>query len=247
MTDSSSIGVQTAAIGFRRATFASRAPGSRAAAIAAWSGVCAAVLATAGCTMNDPNPNVLLPGAPAVTTADIAVDLDAALSQIANQGYMHSPAFTQASTLYASTKDPVDIVEWITTAGDAAAAYAQISPEADAGPANVTLPTGSIVVRAVYNLPDSGLGGGVQYLTVLVKGPPGTNQAVGDWWFGVTDPNGNPCSSASADSACPIVFPDGGAEIGLAMDGTCDSCHTGRGGANDYLFGVPASARAPSL
>jgi hypothetical protein len=248
MTDLTSIGVWTTAIGSRQATFGLRTLGSRAAAIVGRAGAIVAALAAAGCTTNEPDPNALLPGAPSVTPPDIAVVTQTALSQIANQGYTQSPAFTQASTLYPSTKDPVDIVEWVSTAGDAAAGYAQISPEADAGPANVTLPTGTIIVRAVYNLPDAGgFEAGVQYLTVLVKGPTGTNQSVGDWWFGVTDPNGNPCSTASTYSACPIVFPDGGAEVGLPMTGTCESCHTGRGVANDYLFGVPPTARAAAF
>lgn len=191
-------------------------------------------LAAAACVFHDPDPNDLLQGAPQVSPPNIAVETQPALSQIANQAYRNSPAFTQASTLYASTKDPVDIVEWVSA--DAAALYAQIAPEADAGPANVTLPTGSIVVRAVYALPDAGSDGAVQYLTVIVKGPPGTNPSVGDWWFGVTDPNGT-----------PLPFPDGGPQVGLPMTGQCESCHTGRGGVNDFLFGVPVGDRAPSF
>jgi len=189
-------------------------------------------LAAAACSFDDPDPNELLDGAPQVTEPSIAVIPQVALSQIANQAYTKSPAFTQASTLYPSTKDPVDIIEWVSA--DAAAAYAQIEPDVDA--ANVTLPTGSIVVRAVYALADAGSDGAVQYLTVLVKGPPGTNQIVGDWWFGVTDPNGN-----------PLLLPDGGAEVGLPMTGECESCHNARGSANDYLFGVPATDRTASF
>jgi hypothetical protein len=191
-------------------------------------------LFAAACSFNDPNPNELLPNAPQVTIPDIAVDASTALTAIANQAYMASPAFTQASILYPSTKDPVDIIEWVST--DAAAAYAQISPDPDAGPANVALPTGSVIVRAVYDLPDAGYDGAVQYLTILVKGPSGSNPIIDDWWFGVTDPNGN-----------PLLFPDGGSEVGLGMTGQCDSCHTGRGSANDYLFGVPTAYRAPSF
>ncbi|HXX69537.1 MAG TPA: hypothetical protein VEK07_20300 [Polyangiaceae bacterium] len=189
-------------------------------------------LAVAACTFHDPDPNELLNGAPAVTEPSIIVDAQAALSQIANQAYTKSPAFTQASTLYPSTKDPVDIIEWVSA--DAAAAYAQIAPDVDA--ADVSLPTGSIVVRAVYALADAGSDGAVQYLTVLVKGPPGTNPIVGDWWFGVTDPDGN-----------PLLLPDGGPEVGFPMTGTCESCHNARGSSVDYLFGVPASDRASSF
>ncbi len=134
------------------------------------------------------------------------------------------------STLYASTKDPVDIEEWVST--PAASAYALISPEGT-GP-NVTLPTGSIVVRAVYPLADSGAKSVVQALTVIVKGPAGTDPDVDDWWFAVTDPNGT-----------PLLFPDGGAQVG-PMTQECHSCHLARGSANDFLFGVPAADRVPS-
>jgi len=203
--------------------------------ISRFSAASAIALSAAACAFHDPNPDELLDGAPPPTTPNIVVDAQAALSVIANQGYMVSPGFTRASVLYPSTKDPVDIVEWVST--DAAALYAKIDPDVDAAPADVTLPTGAIVVRAVYALADAGSDGAVQYLTVLVKGPPGTNQVVGDWWFGVTDPNGT-----------PQLFPDGGGpEVGLPMTSQCDSCHTGRGSANDYLFGVPQAYRAPSF
>lgn len=215
-----------------RLTPRSRRTGLRRAAILSLASLGA--LGAAGCSFNDPNPNDLLSDDAAFTTPDLVVDASAALAAIANQAYTSSPAFTQASSLYASTKDPVDIIEWVST--DAAAAYAQISPDEDAGPPNVTLPTGSIIVRAVYALPDAGSDGAVQYLTLLVKGPPGTDQIVGDWWFGVTDPNGN-----------PLPFPEGGPEVGLPMTSTCESCHNGRGSGNDYLFGVPAAARTPSF
>jgi hypothetical protein len=70
--------------------------------------------------------------------------------------------------------------------------------------------------------------GGVAKLTLMVKGPPGYNPDLGDWWFGETDPSGTPLTS------------DAGVLMGRLSQ--CYSCHLTR---NDdgYLFGVPSSDR----
>jgi hypothetical protein len=157
------------------------------------------------------------------------VDWPAVLASVANQSYASSGAFTQASIQYASAKDPVDITEWVSAS--AAAPYAKIDPRsADAG--GVVLPTGSVMVRAVYPLPDAGTNGAIEALTLMVKGPPGSDPDVGDWSFAVTDPNG-----------LPLPGPDGGLQEGPMVD-ECHSCHRDtRGAANDFLFGVPAPDR----
>jgi hypothetical protein len=157
------------------------------------------------------------------------VDWPSVLASVANQSYASSAGFTPASTQYPSAKDPVGIAEWVSTS--AAGAYAEIDPAIpDAG--GVSLPTGSVIVRAVYPLPDAGANGAVEKLTMMVKGPPGSDPDLGDWSFAVTDPNG-----------APLPGPDGGLQQGLMID-ECHSCHRDtRGRANDFLFGVPAADR----
>jgi hypothetical protein len=186
-------------------------------------------LASAGCSASDSDPGRLMPGAPPATTPDLSVNVQGALSTVAGDAYESSPLFTKISSLYASKKDPVDIREWISTG--AAQAYAQIVPDADAAPPEVTMPRGTVVVRAVYALPDAGADGAVQALTIMVKGPPGTDEGVGDWWFAVTDPSGT-----------PLLDADGGPRAGPAMT-ECHGCHISRGSGNDFLFGVPTEDR----
>lgn len=167
-------------------------------------------------------------GAPAPATPDIVVDTDTALSAIANQAYATSPDFTRISVVYPSAKDPVAIEEWVSTS--ALAAYAPIQPGTAMGP-GTALPEGSIVVRAVVSSPDAGGDGSVQALTLMVKGPPGTDPDVGDWWYAVTDPDGN-----------PLAADDGSLQVG-PLTADCHSCHRARGSSNDFLFGVPLADR----
>ena len=110
--------------------------------------------------------------------------------------------------------------EWVSTSS--LAAYEAISPEV-VGSGN-TVPVGTTIVRAVLDED-----GGVGELTLMFKGPPGYNSALGDWWFGVTDSNGTP------DEA------DGGPEYGKLE--ACFSCHVPRSD-DGYLFGVPLDDRA---
>jgi hypothetical protein len=181
-------------------------------------------LASAACTAA---PDRLNAGAPQATTPDLVVDTREALSKIANHAYATSPDFTRISDVFPSLKDPVDIEEWITTSS--LQAYAKIGPGLT--PPNVSLPPGTIIVRAVSALPDAGGDGTIEKLTLMVKGPAGTDLDIDDWWYAVTDPNGVPLPGA-----------DGGPQAG-AMTAECHSCHVAQGAANDFLFGVPLQSR----
>jgi hypothetical protein len=151
-----------------------------------------------------------------------SVDESAILAAIADGAYATSPAFAQASTGYPSSAAAGStVVEWVSA--DALAEYQSITP--DGGGSNASLPVGTVVVRVVED--DAG---SPTKLTIMAKGPAGYNAALGDWWFGVTDPTGVPATS------------DAGVELGKLTG--CYGCHLPRS-ADDFLFGVPASARAP--
>lgn len=125
---------------------------------------------------------------------------------------------SQVSTPYTSTLPPNPQIElWISSG--ARTAYDRIRP--DARGSNVTLPRGTLIVREVHD------GGRVAKLTIMGKGEPGSNPPVGDWWFAVTTPTGEPLL-----------------EAGVRLIGKlpqCVACHDERG-ADDYLFGVTAAA-----
>jgi hypothetical protein len=149
------------------------------------------------------------------------VDAAAVLATIANFAYATSPAFKQITAEPYESAAAADtmISEWVSTS----AWYQYIAISPDVTGSQVTLPAGTTIVRAVL---DSD--GGVGKLTLMFKGPPGYNPALGDWWFGVTDPAGVP------------VEADGGPEVGLLTG--CFSCHIPR--ANDgYVFGCPLNDR----
>jgi hypothetical protein len=63
----------------------------------------------------------------------------------------------------------------------------------------------------------------------MVKRATGFNPACGDWWFGVTDPQGNVLADAS-----------GVPQTGAIAE--CASCHIPRA-TDDFLFGVPSADR----
>jgi hypothetical protein len=148
------------------------------------------------------------------------VNPDAFLAELG--GYHTSSDFAPASARpFASELDPFPEVQlWVSA--EAAAAYARIAPDQDGS--GVVLPPGTIIVREVL-----GADGGVAKLTVMGKGPPGYNPAIGDWWFAVTAPDGTPLA---ADDGTPLV---GRLE-------KCVMCHEDRA-ADDHLFGVPGTAR----
>ena len=145
------------------------------------------------------------------------------LRAIQNKAYVTSPAFSKASETFASSVTANTwVTEWISF--QALSAYAEISPDAGPTRATAAMPVGTIIVRAVQNA-----AGDVTKLTVMCKGPSGFNPELGDWWFGVTDPNGNPLKD------------DGGVEE-LGKLTACYGCHIPHE-SEDFLFGVPPAAQ----
>lgn len=135
------------------------------------------------------------------------------------QAATYRSSMAPVSRPYASALEGAPTIElWISK--EAKALYDRISPEATGS--SVTLPRGTVIVRAVY------AAGKVDKLTVMGKGDPGSNPVVGDWWYAVTSPDGTPLE-----------------QNGLHLAGKlqqCVACHDERGG-DDFLFGVPAAAR----
>jgi hypothetical protein len=194
--------------------------------VKAWAvvGVCI-LAATAACGLADP------PGLPTLRTAEgsgsggaAEMDTTSLLASISGGAYQTSTAFTQLTLApYPSVAAPGSTVrEWVSAF--ALDDYAKISPGVSGS--GVTLPEGATIVRAVLDAD-----GGVDKLTIMAKGPPGYNPDLGDWWFGVTDPEGIPLET------------DAGLLMGRLSE--CYSCHVPR---NDdgYLFGVPLDDRAPA-
>jgi hypothetical protein len=121
---------------------------------------------------------------------------------------------------YASTAVSGSFIDvWVSA--EAFDEYAKITPGSVGSGAS--LPLGTIIVRAV-----SDASGEVQKLTLMRRGPEGIYPRLDDWWFAETDATGVPL----ADDAGVLVGP---------MP-ACATCHLGRA-ADDYLFGVPLTAR----
>ena len=97
--------------------------------------------------------------------------------------------------------------------------YAKIHPETTGS--HVTVPIGTLIVRQVLDA-----NGQVTKVTLMGKATAGYDPTLGDWWFGVTDPSGNPLSD------------DTGLQVGRLTQ--CHGCHVPRA-EDDYLFGVPAA------
>jgi hypothetical protein len=135
------------------------------------------------------------------------------------QAATYRTAMAPVSRPYASALAGTPTIElWISR--DAKALYDRIRP--DATGSRVTLPRGTVIVRAVYEA------GKVDKLTVMGKGAPGSNPAVGDWWYAVTTPDGIPLEQNGQHLAGKLE--------------QCVACHDERG-SDDYLFGVPTLAR----
>ncbi|MGO8999221.1 MAG: hypothetical protein ACLQVI_38335 [Polyangiaceae bacterium] len=182
-----------------------------------------AVLALTACSMAPTSsPDDLLPGSEYSAPSSASVDEAAILASIARGAFRESGAFVKVTNApYPSVAAPGKMVdEWVSSLGSAE--YAGIAP--DGGAVTADLPPGATIIREVI---DSS--GSVSALTLLVKGPAGYNPAIGDWWWGVTDPDGVPAVG------------DAGLELGRLTQ--CYSCHVPRQ-AQDFLFGVPLDDRA---
>jgi len=128
--------------------------------------------------------------------------------------------FEQASARpYPSAISAGTINVWVSP--EAAEAYAAIRPGQSGS--NVRLPVGAMIVREVLDE-----NGGIQSLTMMAKGPLGYAPELGDWWFAVTGPDGD-----------PNLVND---EWSVGRMANCQSCHLPRV-ADDYLFGVPDEVR----
>jgi hypothetical protein len=99
--------------------------------------------------------------------------------------------------------------------------YTKITPDKTGSGAK--LRTGAIIVRQVVQ------NGTVTKLTLMSKGPSGWNPDLGDYWFGVTAPDGTPEEQ-------------GGKEM-IARLQQCYGCHIPRAN-DDFLFGVGIDVQA---
>jgi hypothetical protein len=178
---------------------------------------------TESSTATTPDDAGAAPSTPSTpsTPSSVGVDAAAVLASIAQGSYQTSAEFTEiTAAAYPSVAAPGSTIrEWVSTAD--LVTYEAVSPGVSGS--NVVAPAGMTIVRAVLDED-----GGIGKLTLMYKGPQGYNPALGDWWFGVTDPTGSPLEV------------DGGPELGLLT--ACYSCHVPRS-SDDYLFGVPLNDR----
>jgi hypothetical protein len=195
------------------------------------------LLAASGCAMSDSSSDQLMGGHQGATVAGPTVDTDAVFKAVAFDRYLTSPDFTRVSTIYPSNKDPINIAEWVSTSS--LSQYLKFAPDLPAP--NTLMPVGTIIVRAVYGTP---VDAAVQdqatqtaaKITLMVKGPPGYDPDLGDWWFAVTDRDGTPIPYANSTSP----------QQGQMQE--CHSCHLmQRTITNDFMFGVLTTDRLAGL
>jgi len=175
----------------------------------------AATLAT-GCM------SMMGPASPAPAASGATVDDASILASIAGGAYRHGAQFAAVSGApYPSAAAAQTDIDVFVTAADYAM-YTRISP--DQSGSGASLAPGATIVREVMD--GSGV---VSKLTLMVKGPPGYNPTVGDFWFGVTTPDGTP------------VVDNGVTQLGKLS--ACYGCHMPRA-TDGFLFGVPTADRA---
>jgi hypothetical protein len=150
------------------------------------------------------------------------VDEASILASVAGGAYRQGARFEAVSGApYPSAiAAQTDVDVFVTTADYAM--YARISPDQSGSGASLT--PGATIVREVLDA-----SGAVSKLTLMVKGPPGYNPTVGDFWFGVTTPDGTP------------VVDNGVTQLGKVS--ACFGCHMPRA-SDGFLFGVPRADRA---
>ncbi|HTE54758.1 MAG TPA: hypothetical protein VK698_28085 [Kofleriaceae bacterium] len=153
--------------------------------------------------------------------AGLAVDEQAILSTLG--GFRTSPGFVAVNQNEYETALGTGAAINVFVSAQAFAAYGSIDAEATGS--GVTVPEGTFIVREVLEQP----GGKVKTLTLMFKGPAGYNPELGDFWFGVTDPEG------------AVLVENGLRKAGRLEE--CYGCHLPRA-EDGFLFGVPGSNRA---
>jgi hypothetical protein len=154
-------------------------------------------------------------------STDAPPDEAAVLADVAHGAFRTNTDFTevnaQAYTSGLSATSKINV--WVNKIG--AADYEGIEPEVSNS--HHTVAPGTVIVREVFDMT-----GTVTKLTLMVKGPVGYNSTVGDFWFGVTSPDGTP------------MMDNGEQQMGKLT--ACFSCHQTRAG-DGFLFGVPMAMR----
>lgn len=158
-------------------------------------------------------------GAPVDSEPRIAMDELAILDQL--QGYDTSGAFTRVNAAPYPSEVAAGATLNVWVSSFAAVAYEAISPDAQGS--GVRLPEGTLIIREVIDE-----AGALKKLTLMAKGPAGYNPELGDWWFGVANPDGTPVKENGANLTGKLT--------------QCFGCHLPRAN-DDFLFGVSLDAR----
>lgn len=190
----------------------------------------AAALGSGGCLVEEGSPSDDTPtkkpdAGTSSSSAGSTINIETTefLRMVAGGAYTKGSTFTEVtSKAYTSAIGAGNVRVWVTTTG--AEAYFAVDP-AKTG-SKIWLPRGSMIVRAVVDA-----SGNPTKLTMMAKGSVGSNPALGDYWFAVTNPQGVPLAN------------DAGAGVQTGAMQECFSCHIPRA-QDDYLFGVPAASRA---
>ena len=191
-------------------------------------GVFSVALGLSGCCTSAGGQCIEDPGdgptADGGTGPTLAPEDVAALARVANGSYRNSIGFRLINEEpYRSEVARTSYINVFISIGGASS-YSAIAPELVGTDAPV--PEGTMIVREVLDR-----FGEPEKLTLMAKAGPGYNPPIGDWWWAVTDPDGNP-------------LPDSYGNPQAGQMPECHSCHVPRR-TDDYLFGVPAAVRGP--
>jgi hypothetical protein len=154
--------------------------------------------------------------------ADLGISEDAILGAV--RSMQGSTEFAPMNAAAYATALPSGALINVYVSDEGHDGYAAIAPER-AG-SGAVVPEGTLIVREVLGDDDA-----VATITLMYKGAPGYNPELGDYWFGVTDPAGEP------------KVEDGVPQVGRLE--ACYGCHLDRPD-DDFLFGVPAVHRPPA-
>jgi hypothetical protein len=160
--------------------------------------------------------SLVIPEHAPATTDDATVE-----AMLMQQDFL-GPGFVKINHApFTSDLEPDRVVTMYVSAA-AAAAYEAVTPDADT--AGAAFPVGGMIVRT-----STDMNGTLQALSFMVKREPGYFPEVGDFLFGVADPQGT-----------PEVADDGTTMMGKLND--CAQCHETRSTAG-FLFGVATAHR----